>query len=293
MIISMTGFGSAKVLTDKLTLNVQVKSVNGRFLETRFRMPREYAALETELRKLLSKLIQRGNVDISIHKTTHSESVPLKITPNIALAFSWLKAYKTLGEKLGIDAENPSLETLMRFPELLQIDPLEVFEDEQKNLMSAFVQALDECMNEKVREGQALNLVLSSLLSDLEKQIKEIEQKKSQIHSQLQTRLEERLKTLNAQITLDPSRLAQEALLLLEKSDITEEIDRAKAHVQAFRESLKVGGVHGKKLEFYTQELHRELNTMGAKTQNLSVTANVMDSKAITERLREQVQNVE
>jgi uncharacterized protein (TIGR00255 family) len=293
MMTSMTGFGSARFEDDHFLLNVQVKSVNGRFLESRFRMPREYSPLETELKKLLSQKFQRGTVDVNVNRVAKASSKPISVTVNMELAERWIDATKDMADKFNLPS-NISLETLARVPEVVQFAEIDELQESEKALLfSAVNKAIDQCLVERQREGQDQVKTFTKLLDDLEKFVVDVKKKKDTIDKQLQVKLQERLNALKADTVIDPNRLAQEALFILEKADIAEEIERAMAHIAAFRKALKSPPPTGKKLEFYTQELHREVNTMGSKTQSLEVTLDIIDAKTIVERMREQVQNVE
>jgi uncharacterized protein (TIGR00255 family) len=293
----MTGFGSSKLGSADVILNVQVKSVNGRFLESRFKLPREYAAFETELKKTLSKSITRGTVDIFVHREVLTSSNASEVKPNIALARAWLTASQTLAKELKLSDSNLSLEAIMKLPEVVSLsNSLDSVSDNEKNqLFTVFGEAVKACVHEKKREGEEQFKVLNALLDQVFAFVKLVESQIEVLNKKLSGKLHERLKALvpSGEVAIDPSRLAQEVLFLTEKADVSEEIERAKAHVIAFKELLKDGASMGKKLEFYTQELHRELNTMGSKIQNVDLTLSVVDAKAVIERLREQVQNVE
>jgi len=279
MMTSMTGFGSARKEDDHFLLNVQIKSVNGRFLESRFRMPREYSPLEGDLKKLLAKKIQRGTIDININRVSKASSKPISVSVNTALAESWISATKELSEKFKINS-TISLETLARVPDVIQFaETDELGESEKALLFSAVSSALEQCFSEKQREGLEQVETFTKLLNELENFIESVKKKKDFLDKQLQTKLHERLKALKGDVIVDPNRLAQEVLLLLDKADIAEEIDRATTHITAFRKTLKSPPPTGKKLEFYTQELHREINTMGSKTQSLEVTLDIIEAK--------------
>jgi len=288
----MTGFGSAKEENDIVRINVQIKSVNGRFLETRFRMPREYSALETELKKILSQKFHRGTVDINVSRMAKALTKPVSVTVNTELARSWVSALHELADKFKLSS-NISVETLSKIPEIIQFAEMDELSESEKNLLLKVTHdALDACLGEREREGGEQVQTFTHLLNDLEKFISSVKGKKDHLSQELKSKLEERIQTLSDQ-TVDPNRLAQEVLFLLDRADIAEEIDRALAHISAFRKALKGPTPVGKKLEFYTQELHREINTMGSKTQNLSVALDIIEAKTIIERMREQAQNVE
>ncbi len=293
MTTSMTGFGSSSLKTDQISINTQVKSVNGRFLEMRFRMPRDYGCLEGEIRKLIGKQIQRGTVDLSIFRTYESKTADIKVIPNLALAKAWKKGCDELQKELSLPQEVYQ-EYLTKAPDLLQIGEQDTLLEWEVNAVIRSVQeALDSCLAEKNREGGTQNKILNELLTQIQNFINSVKEKKDIIKAQLQEKLVERLKVINEAITVDPQRLSQEVLFLVDKADIEEELKRAQAHIAACQKTLSQPGSIGKKIEFYIQELHREVNTMGAKTQSLSVTLDVIEAKTCIERMREQVQNIE
>jgi len=289
----MTGFGTSAFKNEKISLNIQIKSVNGRFLETRFRMPREYSSLEGEIKKKISKYIQRGTLDISIYRTIETKDANIVVTPNISLAKAWVKACQELASFTNLN-DDTTFASLLRVPDMMQISGNEELQDWEKSAVYETVEkTLEACLGEKRREGEAQFKTFSDLLDTLEKFITDIKKKKKIIDSQLLAKLGERLKALADGIAIDPQRLAQEAVFLMDKADIEEELIRAETHIKAYRLALNEKVSVGKKLEFYTQELHREINTMGSKTQALEVTLDVIEAKTCIERLREQVQNVE
>ena len=293
MISSMTGFGSSTLENDKISLSVQIKSVNGRFLETRFRMPREYSALENEMKKTITAVIQRGTVEISINRVLKGDAAAVSVEPNIPLAKGWMKAAQALAKDLKLEMPK-NVEPLMRVNDIIQITERgELPSWEKENLIRSLQEALSLCLAEKKREGQAQYKIFADILDELVLFVDGVKKRKSKIDGELKTKLQERLKLLDASIEVDPQRLAQEVIFLLEKGDIAEEITRAETHLKAYRDVLNENTSVGKKLEFYTQELHREINTMGSKTQSLDVTLDIIQAKTLVERLREQVQNVE
>jgi uncharacterized protein (TIGR00255 family) len=293
MISSMTGFGSANLKNEHVVLNVQVKSVNGRFLETRFRMPREYSALEVEIKKIIGQYLQRGTVDISLYRTYEAKSARIDVVPNVALAKSWKSACEELSKELQLPKE-VFHELLGRVPDVMQIaEQSELPDWEKKAVLESIEAAVKACAEERKREGREQFKIFNQILDDLTGFVNSVKSRKKQIDAELKEHLGQRLKSLSETVAIDPQRLAQEAIFLAEKADIEEEITRAEAHIRAYKKALQESGTMGKKLEFYTQELHREVNTMGSKTQALAVTLDVIEAKTCVERLREQVQNVE
>lgn len=293
MISSMTGFGSGLVKNEKITVHSQVKSVNGRFLEVRFRMPREYSALEAEIKKIVAGSIFRGTVDVFIHRTFEAQSESVNAWPNLAFAKIWKQACDGLKSHLNLSKEAYE-DLLIRPSELIHIDEsFDLPNWERQAVLEAVRDAVGLCVQEKQREGGEQHRVFTGLLDHLAGLVSSISEEKEKIIDELKKRLIEKLKILDGNIEIDPHRLAQEVLFSVERSDIDEELTRLTAHLRAYKDCLNSKGCVGKKLEFYTQELHREINTIGSKVQDLNLSLDIIDAKTSIERLREQVQNVE
>jgi len=290
---SMTGFGLSEINDEKIFLSVQVKSVNGRFLESRFRLPREYQSLEIELKKILNEFFSRGTVEVSINRTFNEAAMAAEVKVNETLARAWLKAYQQLGKALNLEAQ-PGLQMITHVPGVMEIeDTAQITEWEKVHVIKTFRQACEACLEERRREGRALAKILSDLLDQLEEFVLHVQKHRKTLNEKLHQKLKARLNELNAEVFVDPQRLAQEVLFAVEHSDVEEEVERALTHIKNYRKQLTLKESLGKKLEFYTQELHREVNTMGSKANDLGLTEKIIDAKAIVERLREQVQNVE
>ncbi|MCC6277024.1 MAG: YicC family protein [Oligoflexia bacterium] len=292
--LSMTGFGAAKGALDKISLQVQIKSVNGRFFETRFRLPREYVSYENELRKLIATKISRGTVDIMINRAPNFASeTGFDVSPQLDYAKAYVKAAERLSAELGL-RNDLSVTGLMKVPEVLA-QPItdELPLEEKKLLMNLAAQALTKCIEERAREGEATQKTLQDIGRDLRQRLKAVQNQSESIQQTLLEKLTERVKNLTQETTIDPQRLAQEVVLAVDRADIAEELNRASSHLDALDGILKEKGPVGKKLEFLNQELLREFNTMGSKTQTLSVTQEIIQAKTSIERLREQIQNIE
>lgn len=290
---SMTGYGNAKAQSKDVTVEVSIRSVNGRFLEPRFHLPREFVAFEAELKKILGASLSRGTVDVFVSRRVKSVGGKSKMTVNDALAKKYLTAYKHLAKELAIPF-TVHLEAMARLPEIIKIeDSYELFAGEDKVLKKAFTEACKNCDQERVREGKALRKDLEGLLTSLEKQIKTITSLREEANEQLQERYEQKIRARLKGNEMDPTRLSQEIVIQLEKADINEELSRLSEHTKNYRQLVSLQTTEGKKLDFYTQELLREVNTIGSKSQVAKITQAVVEAKTLIERLREQVQNVQ
>lgn len=290
---SMTGYGSAKAQTKDVSVEVSIRAVNGRFLETRFHLPREFVAFEGELKKSLSGMISRGTIDVFISRRVRSMGVKAQMTVNDALAKKYMNAYKHLAKELGV-AFQIHLEAMARLPEIIKVEEAhELFAGEEKLLKKAFIEACKSCDKERVREGKSLRKDLEGLLVGLEKQVKVISSLREEANVQLQDKYESKIRARLKGTEMDPSRLSQEIVIQLEKADINEELARLSEHIKNYRQLVASQAAEGKKLDFYTQELLREVNTIGSKSQVAKITQSVVEAKTLIERLREQVQNVQ
>ena len=289
----MTGFGLAEVHNEKLHLTIQVKSVNGRFLESRFRLPRDYQALEIEMKKILNEFFSRGTVDVHVSRTLGETASNSEVRVNTGLAQSWIKAYQALGKTLGLTAD-VSLPMVIHVPGVMQVEEGGTVEEVEKAVvLKSFREACKACLEEREREGRSVAKTLHALLDELGEFVLFVQKHRKELNDKFKKKLTDRLKDLDAEVNVDENRMAQEVLFAIERSDVEEEVERALAHIKSYKKQLTIKDAAGKKLEFYTQELHREVNTMGSKSNDLGLTENVIQAKAVVERLREQVQNVE
>jgi uncharacterized protein (TIGR00255 family) len=290
---SMTGFGRATESTKELELDISLKSVNGRFLEIRLHMPREYASLESEFKKSISKYLTRGTVDLYVNRRPGPAADTADVQVRAALAKKWLKAYKDLAKELKLK-QQPDLEMISRAPDVLKIEDRSQMTDAEKKLVIKTVaDAVKACDSERVREGKSLQLELTKLLADLESRVQKMEGLRADANKELEKKFRERLDRLGLEGTVDPQRLTQEIILQIDRTDIAEEIQRLREHIKAYRDLLQSKDSQGKKLDFYAQELLREVNTVGSKSHVAALTAEVVDAKTLVERIREQVQNAE
>jgi uncharacterized protein (TIGR00255 family) len=307
---SMTGFGRSSNRTTSASkqkgrsslsreLDISIKSVNGRYCDLRFHLPREYAGLESEFKKLLGEVFKRGTFDIYINRTSVTSAPAIRL--NHALAKSWNDSYLELARTLKIKAV-PSLELLSRIPEIFQLDTeSDISSEERVAVTKLLLEAAENCDRERTREGKALALELSSMCARLQELVLEAESIKAEAATELEQRLSSRLnerlqefsKKPGAELILDEQRVAQEVVMYLDRADISEELTRLREHLNAYEKLLKSRETQGKKLDFYAQELLREINTIGSKSHIARLTALVVEAKTVVERIREQVQNVE
>jgi uncharacterized protein (TIGR00255 family) len=293
MIKSMTGFGSASGVSKKLQIHITIRAVNGRFLEIRPHMPRLYQALETELKKTVGQNLSRGTVDLYItRRATDDETSQISI--NKAMAKKWKDSYFQLARDLKLGTPSLSVETLASLPDVVMVEEVSTLSaDEKKRLFQVVGAALKKVEQEREREGQALAKELKRLLDQLKSHAVQIRGWLPQIHHDLEGRFAERAKKWQGEV--DPQRLAQEVAFYIDKSDVSEELQRLEEHLDLFLKmtQTKQKEPQGKKLDFYCQELLREINTIGSKSSQVKLTQIVVNAKSVIEKLREQVQNIE
>ncbi len=297
----MTGFAQARAEQNGWLLRISLRSVNHRFLDLHFRLPDGFEALEPQIRKLLRDRLRRGHVDVTLHfEPTGAATV--HVQREIAEAY-W-KAAEDLRRQFGMQAE-PDLVALLRLPGVIAAAgaPSALRNEEEQRRLAAQVEAcLQEALQRldemRLAEGRQLAAAMRQGLAAIAEKSSRIDALAQGIRPAHARRLEARLKELLGETPLDPVRVVQEAALLAERSDISEELARLRSHVDQFQKLLAGAGELGKKLDFLLQEMQREANTVLSKTpgvepEGLAITDLALEVKAEIEKLREQVQNVE
>lgn len=249
---SMTGYGQGKIQSVKSLIEVSVRAVNGRYLEPRFHLPREYVAFESDLKKILQKNFARGTVDIYVLRRVKWDQVESHIVVQKGLVGEYAKALKDIAKSLKVDYK-PNVETLARMPDVIKVEtPDAVSPAEKKALLKAMSDACDQCLKERNREGTSLKTDMEKNLKGLESLVANIAKVRETVNQSLQAKVEQKLKARMAGTgtELDAARLSQEVVFLLEKSDINEELVRLKEHLKNYRSLLVGGGVLGKEARF-------------------------------------------
>jgi uncharacterized protein (TIGR00255 family) len=301
-IYSMTGFARSQVHVPlanggQLSYTLSVKSVNHRFLDAQLRLPSGLDALEMELRRALKDGLIRGHVDLTLSVDYFSQQ---KAVYNRALVEGYLAAFAAAREEHGL-ADTPDLNAILRLPGALQGDNRSNGDEEHALLTESVRREIGPLLEElkamRVREGEALAEILKGTLDRLTEATEAVAALRSEIEQRYQTRLTERLEAATG-AEFNRQRLLEEVAVMVERSDITEELERMTAHIGHFRELLAAGGEVGKKLDFLLQEMNREANTMLSKTggaggKGTRITELGLTMKAEIEKAREQIQNVE
>lgn len=293
----MTGYARVRRHTRLGELAISLRAVNHRALDLHFHLPAELEPFETGMRRLISEQIRRGHIDVraQISRVKGAGTAVL----NRAFLEAWIAAHREAAERYGIAGGDPDLNAALRTPgmlvEAMAEEPEAEFEAEVLGIVSEAVKILNE---ERAREGTSTAAVLLGYAASIAEKASRIQAIRSGIVPVLQQRLQERLSELLGAIVIDPARLAQEAAILADRSDIAEELTRLEIHTRELQELLRAGGDLGKKLEFLLQEMQREANTIlsksnGAGEPGRAVTGIGLAIKSEIEKLREQSLNLE
>ncbi|MEQ1878834.1 MAG: YicC/YloC family endoribonuclease, partial [Bdellovibrionia bacterium] len=290
---SMTGYGAARFTSDEIDVDVSVRAVNGRFLELRTQFPPHYAFLESEAKAVVNEVFRRGRVDLTVRRRAGPKASTLALHVQSDVARQWIEGYKQLGKDLRLLAD-PNLDMVARLPDVLRFEEVtEVGPAEKKLVIDTITKAIRNCDKERSREGQSIARELQRLLDNLTKEVDKVGRFREKAGKALRKKFQDRFTKLDLAEMMNEPRMVQEIALQIDRSDITEEIARLKEHVSAFSDLVEKESGAGKKLDFYTQELLREVNTIGSKSQIAELTRAVVDCKSIVEQVREQVQNIE
>lgn len=289
---SMTGFGKATCEYDGQMITVELSSVNGRYLDCNLRMPPAWSALEPVVKQTVRKHINRGKLNVTVNRR-RTESSNRSIRFDRALAQQYLDASKELSAVLG-SYETLSLNVLAQFDGVMfQEDTDEDIEAIEPTLVRVLEQALQKLDGMRATEGKALEDDIRSRLAIMRATLASIEVRLPELNAAYEARLRTRINELNAEAGLTEERIAIEVALMAEKSDVTEEVVRFKTHLEHMEEILSSTDSIGRRLDFLTQEIQREVNTLGVKTRDANVAKEVLDLKAELEKIREQIQNIE
>jgi len=288
---SMTGFGRGEASNGNITVVVEMKSVNNRYRDVQIRLPRVYGVVEARIQKALKDRFARGRIDVFVRREVIGTDQTVRADP--VLAEHYLNAAQEVSKRLARDDDSIPTSWILEQPGVLVIAERETDALSEWDLVStALMLAADELERMRAQEGRALHKDLDEHLMRVQELRAEVASHAEGIVERIHARIEERI-TRVLQDRLDPSRLAQEAALLADKADVSEELARISSHCTQFAESIATNEPIGRKLDFLLQELNREINTIGSKAAETPVANKVVDMKSVLERMREQAANVE
>lgn len=287
MIHSMTAFARKEIKGDWGSAIWEVRSVNQRFLETYFRLPEQFRGIEPVLRERFRKRLNRGKVECSL-RFVANQAAKGNLSLNQSLAQQLIEHANWVNEQTLNSQINP-LE-IMRWPGVMEAEETDM-SAVQAELLAAFDQTLDDFIDARVSEGNNLKAMIEQRLEGILEQACLVKEQMPAVIEWQRNRIQE--KFTDAGIEPDSGRLEQELVLLAQKMDVDEEIDRLESHVKETYAILKKGGAQGRRLDFMMQEFNREANTLGSKSINAEVTASAVELKVLIEQMREQIQNIE
>lgn len=281
----MTGFGRSIFESDEITMTVEVRSLNSKNLELNLRLPYSYRSLEDELRSTLKPQLLRGKVDVNLSVKQQGSKAAAELNKDVISAYM-----NQLGEIAdATPAELLSIST--RLPDAIQSPEVLPDEAQKKEVFSLVRQATEQLISYQTTEGQAMVRDLTTQIESIQKGLEKVDRNKDERAEQTRSKLLEQLKGLAVEI--DQNRLEQELIYYLEKLDINEEIVRLRQHLLYFSDVMKSDTVtKGKKLGFISQEMGREINTIGSKANNASLQKEIVQMKDALERIKEQLLNI-
>ncbi|STO92336.1 YicC-like family, N-terminal region [Haemophilus pittmaniae] len=287
MIYSMTAFARQEIKQDWGTAVWEIRSVNQRYLETYFRLPENFRGLENNLREKLRTRLTRGKIECSLRIESAQQIGQLQL--NQALAQQVLQSLQWLKSENANEGEI-NLTDVLRYPGVVEA-PQQDLDRISLDLLSGFDALLDEFIAMRGREGEKLQDIIGQRLTAIEAEAAKVRAQMPQMLQWQRERLLQRFEEV--QVQLEPQRLEQEMILLAQRVDVAEELDRLQMHVKETQRILNKGGAVGRKLDFMMQELNRESNTLASKSINADVTASAVELKVLIEQMREQIQNLE
>ena len=288
---SMTGYGRKQVMVDGRELTVEVKTVNHRFLDISFRLPRAFAFAEDGIRKQMGESLKRGHADVNMtYRNSRADARELSLDE--ALVEKYAEAYRKIGRLIG--NEQPCSASFIAAQQ--DVITLSVCEEDQEAVQILIRDTLSDVLSDVCRmreiEGESLKKDLTCHLDQLAALRDQIEQLAPNVPRAYQERLQQRLAEMGVK-EIDPARLTQEVALMADRCAIDEELSRLVSHIAQFRTTMEQDGEVGRRLDFLTQELNREVNTIGSKASDAEIAKLVVNAKSEIEKIREQVQNVE
>ncbi|UQA49576.1 YicC/YloC family endoribonuclease [Vibrio sp. ED002] len=288
MIYSMTAYARKEVKGDWGSAVWEIRSVNQRYLETYFRMPEQFRALEPVLRERFRKRLARGKVECNL-RFEANPAAKAELSINEALANQVIKAAEQVMHMTGeLSRINPF--QVMQWPGVMET-PEQNMDEVNKELLAAFDEAIGEFIEARGREGDNMKALIEQRLEAITAEVVKVRARMPEILEWQRERLFSKFE--DAKVELDPSRVEQELILLAQKSDVAEELDRLDSHVKETTNILKKGGAVGRRLDFMMQEFNRESNTLASKSISTDITASGVELKVLIEQMREQIQNIE
>ena len=291
MLVSMTGFGAAAKIFGSYEIDVELKTLNHRYLDVKVRLPQEYSSFEIPLREQMQLQFSRGSIELKVYRKFLPKKAKLEII--VPSADTVAKKLRNLQRQLRLSGDL-SLDHLLHVPDLVRVDvPRANLKQEWGILKKLVSDVVAATVVMRKKEGKALEGELLDRLKNLEKIHGDIKNLAPSVVEHYRAALKKRLEALSSEFSVDERRLEQEMAFMADRCDVSEELARLLSHFKQLRELVKGKGLAGKKLDFLCQEIFREINTIGSKGSHSQISRAVIEFKGELEKLREQVQNIE
>ena len=290
MIHSMTGYGKSVGDINNKKIVVEIKTLNSKQLDVNIRIPHLYREKELEIRGLINQKLERGRVDYTLYVESLGDENSSKINQDVVK--SYYEQLQELSRETGIPITQDWLSILMRLPDTMKTEIEELDEDEWKEILKLTDEALNQVIEFRKQEGDALEKVMTDKINRIGELLVEIEPFENERIEKIKSRLQDNLQTISDKIEYDENRLEQELVYYIEKLDVNEEKDRLKNHLDYFISTMQTEHAVGKKLGFIAQEIGREVNTLGSKSNHSEMQKIVVMMKDELEQIKEQVLNI-
>lgn len=293
MLKSMTAFGRGEYELNNKLFTIEIKSLNNRYKDIIIKSSKMLQPIEEEIKGQVSSGVKRGRIELSIQIENKGDEPDYAVDLNIPMVKTYLNIFKQLKNDFGLD-DTITAEFISQKKDVISIRPKDVdLEEIGSGIQEALSQALEVLVAMRLQEGKAIEADFQKRLSFIEKQVDIIENRAPVVIEEYKQKLKDRIEKLAQDIELDETRLAQEVAIFAGRCDITEEIVRTKSHLNQFRQYIELDDSVGRRLDFLTQEINREINTISSKASDASISSTAVEIKAELEKLREQVQNIE
>jgi uncharacterized protein (TIGR00255 family) len=293
LIKSMTAFGRGEHELNNTLYSVEIKTLNNRYKDIIVRMPNSLQELEEEIKSQISSRIKRGRIEVTLQVGKKDKETNYNLDLNVPLLKSYMNIFKRMSHDFGLN-EMMRSDHIFQIKDMIIMKPDETDPDESKTCIhNAMEQAIDSLDGMRNQEGKAIEEDFSLRLDLIEMHLKVIEERSPVVVNEYKEKLKNRIEALMEDIQVDEARLSQEIALFASRCDITEEIVRTRSHLRQFRSYMSMEDSVGRRLDFLTQELNREINTISSKASDSLISTRAVEVKAELEKLREQIQNVE
>ncbi|ADL12963.1 YicC/YloC family endoribonuclease [Acetohalobium arabaticum] len=294
MLRSMTGYSQAQVEIEGYEIIVEIKSVNHKYQKIYLHIPDHFSPLEPKLKEIIKSRVGRGKVNYNL-EIKNKEEAEVKVSINQTTATEYIDSLKRLKDKFDLTGEL-NINLLTQFDDILEVEEIKQnVEGLWPEIKEATKEALVDFIEMREKEGNKLLADLAARAESIESLIEKIEDRIPEMVDKYKAKLEDRLEELLTDAEVNEERLANEVVIMADKSDVTEELVRLKSHIEQFEETLELDVAEpvGRKLDFIAQEMHREINTVGSKINDSEISNYVIDLKSEVDKIREQVRNVE